>query len=62
MEASENRGRPQEGCGGTDLHRIDPARVGELLHSDRRSAGYARLGVMVSTIIPRLTRSSGQRS
>jgi hypothetical protein len=62
MEASENMGLPQEGCGGTDLHRIDPHRVSELLRSDEQADGFARLDLMVSTILPRLVRDAGDRA
>jgi hypothetical protein len=54
MEASEKSGRPPEGDGGTGLHRIDLDRVAETLGSDRQSAGYSRLGVMLNSILPRL--------
>lgn len=54
MEASENMGLPREGCGGTDLHRIDLSRVTELLRSDGQAAGLARLDLMVSQVLPRL--------
>jgi hypothetical protein len=62
MEASENRGLPREGSGGTDLHRIDPDRVTELLRSGGHAAGYARLDLMVSKIIPRLIDSADERA
>ena len=62
MEASENPGLPREGCGGTDLHRIDLHRVTELLRSDGQAAGFARLDVMVSTILPRLVGDADERA
>jgi hypothetical protein len=54
MEASENRGRPREGRGGTDLQRIDPDRVAQTLGSAQHAGGYARLGLMLNSILPRL--------
>jgi hypothetical protein len=54
MEASENRGRPPEGGGATDLHRIDLDRVAQTLGSDRHSAGYSRLELMLTAVMPRL--------
>ena len=54
MEASETEGRPPEGSGGTDLHRIDPDRVAQTLGSERHASGYARLGLMLNGVLPRL--------
>lgn len=54
MEASENRGRPREGRGGTDLHRVDPDRVAQTLGSTQHAGGYARLELMLNSILPRL--------
>jgi hypothetical protein len=54
MEASETAGRPPEGGGGAGLHRIDPERVAQTLASERHSAGYARLELMLNDVLPRL--------
>jgi hypothetical protein len=54
MEASENTGLPPLGGGGAGLHRIDPARVAHTLRSPEHVGGYARLEVMLNTIMPRL--------
>ena len=54
MEASENRGWSRELRGGTDLHRIDPARVGQTLGSGQHADGYVRLELMLNSILPRL--------
>jgi hypothetical protein len=54
MEASEKAGQPPEGRGGPDLQRIDPARVRKALREPAAVSGYARLAVMVETIVPRL--------
>jgi hypothetical protein len=54
MEASETTGRPSKGGGGTDLHRIDLDRVTQTLGSDRHSAGYSRLALMLESVMPRL--------
>jgi hypothetical protein len=61
MEASENGAVPREGRGGTDLHRIDAARADELLRGNRFAGGYARLDLMVGTILPRLTGDGDKR-
>ena len=54
MEASETAGRPPKGGGGAGLHRVDPDRVVQTLGSDRRAAGYSRLELMLTSILPRL--------
>jgi hypothetical protein len=54
MEASENAERPPEGSGRNALHLIDPDRVSLTLGSDRHAAGYSRLELMLSSILPRL--------
>jgi hypothetical protein len=54
MEASENSGLPPQGGGGTGLHRIEPDRVAETLGSDRQAAGYSRLELMLTSVLPRL--------
>jgi hypothetical protein len=59
MEASKNAGLRREGSGGPALHRIDPDRVPETLSSDSRTAGFARLNLMVGTIFDRLV--AGER-
>ena len=53
MEASENTGaRPPER--GTGLYRVDPDRVTQTLGSPQHAGGYARLEVMLNSILPRL--------
>ena len=59
MEASENAGLRREGSGGPALHRIDPDRVPEALSLDGKTAGFARLNLMVGTIFDRLV--AGER-
>src|SRR6266498_3126202 len=54
MEASENAGMPLKGNGGTALHRIDPDRVLETLGSAGHAAGYSRLELMLTSVLPRL--------
>lgn len=54
MEASENTGLPREGRGGTGLHRVDPDRVKQTLGSPEHAGGYARLELMLNSILPRL--------
>lgn len=54
MEASENRGVASQKGNASGLHRVDPARVAETLGSADHAAGYARLEVMLTSIIPRL--------
>ena len=61
MEASENAGPPRQGRGGPDLQRIDPARVRETLCDPGSDPGYARLAVMLDTILPRLVRGADRR-
>jgi hypothetical protein len=60
MEASENTGPPQRG-GGTGLHRVDPDRVSQTLGSERHVAGYARLELMLNSVLPRLTGDPRER-
>ena len=45
--------------GGPALHRIDPERVPEALSLDSKTAGFARLNLMVGTIFDRLV--AGER-
>ena len=59
MGASENAGLRREGSGGPALHRIDPDRVPEALSFDSKTAGFARLNLMVGTIFDRLV--AGER-
>jgi hypothetical protein len=54
MEASENTGPPRQGSGGTGLHRVDPDRVEMTLGSDRHAAGFSRLELMLTSVLPRL--------
>jgi hypothetical protein len=54
MEASENRGLPQGSGGGAGLHRVDPARLTQTLGSPEHAGGYARLELMLNSVIPRL--------
>jgi hypothetical protein len=54
MEASENAGLPPEGGVGADLHRIDPDRVAQTLGSAKHAGGYARLELMLTSVLPRL--------
>jgi hypothetical protein len=61
MEASENTGRPREGRGGTGLHRVDPDRVSQTLGSERHVAGYARLELMLNSVLPQLVGEPGGR-
>jgi hypothetical protein len=62
MEASENTGLPPRGGGGAGLHRIDPARVAHTLRSPEHAGGYARLEVMLNSVLPRLvaTEAAGR--
>ncbi len=62
MEASENKGLPPRRGGGAGLHRIDPARLAHTLRSAEHRTGYARLEVMLNSVLPRLVddaRASG---
>jgi hypothetical protein len=56
MEASENPGLSGEGSGGV-LHRVDPQRVTTLLRGDSSARGYARLELMLGSVLPRLTET-----
>ena len=62
MEASENTGLPPRGGGGAGLHRIDPARVAHTLRSPEHARGYARLEVMLNSVLPRLVAYGSSRS
>jgi hypothetical protein len=53
MEASENAGMPLKGSGGAALHRVDPDRVVETLTA-ANAAGFSRLEVMLTAVMPRL--------
>lgn len=59
MEASENHRLRREGSAGPALHRKDPDRVPEALSLDSKTAGFARLNLMVGTIFDRLV--AGER-
>jgi hypothetical protein len=61
MEASENTGRPPERGVVAGLHRIDPDRVTQTLGSDRNAAGYERLELMLTAVMPRLVSEPGTR-
>ena len=54
MEASENTGPSLEGIGGTGLHRVDPDRVATTLAGARQTAGFSRLELMLTAVLPRL--------
>jgi hypothetical protein len=54
MEASENTGRPAQGSASGRLHRIDPDRVTQTLGSDPHAAGFSRLELMLTAVLPRL--------
>lgn len=54
MEASENAGMSRPGRGGPALHRIDPDRITQSLSPDSNPDGFARLSLMVNTILDRL--------
>jgi len=62
MEASENAGLTSRGGCGPALHRIDPNRVAETLLPDGNAAGFARLNLMVNTVLDRLVASDERRS
>jgi hypothetical protein len=59
MEASENQGPPDGGRGAPGLHRIDVEHVHEMLRTGGAPSGYQRLGLMLDTILPRLTAAPG---
>jgi hypothetical protein len=61
MEASENTGLRRQGGRCPALHRIDPNRVAETLSSGGHAAGFARLDLMVNTIIHRLVAEPENR-
>jgi hypothetical protein len=54
MEPSESAGPRRPGGGGLAPHRIDPERVSENLASGTNAAGFARLDLMVNTVLDRL--------
>jgi len=60
MEASENAGRSRPGRGGPALHRIDPDRVAHSLAVNRNVDGFARLHLMVNTVLDRLVADPGR--
>jgi hypothetical protein len=53
MKASKNTAAPRQGGGVPALHRVDPERVAEAL-SAGNEAGYARLNLMLGTVLDRL--------
>jgi hypothetical protein len=59
MEASENRGMPLKGGGGSGLHRIDPDVVAEILGAADRASGFSRLELMLNGVIGRLVAVDG---
>jgi hypothetical protein len=61
MKASETAGRQPEGSRRADLHRIDLDRVAQTLGSDRHSAGYSRLELMLTAVMPRLVGETDNR-
>jgi hypothetical protein len=61
MEASENAGLPPEGGAGADLHRIDLDRVVQTLGSAKHGGGYARLELMLNSVLPRLVGEPSKR-
>jgi hypothetical protein len=54
MEASENAGLSLTGRGGAAPHRLDLNRVAETLASSRDSAGFSRLELMLTAVLPQL--------
>jgi len=54
MEASENTGRPAQGIGSGRLQRVDPDRVRRTLGADPQAAGFSRLELMLTAVLPRL--------
>jgi hypothetical protein len=62
MEASENAGLSPEGGAGADLHRIDPDRVAQTLGSAKHAGGYARLELMLNSVLPRLVGEPPKRA
>jgi hypothetical protein len=55
MEASENPGPPREGG---VLHRVDPDRLTDVLRGESARRGYARLELMLGSVLPRLTETA----
>jgi hypothetical protein len=54
MEASENRGLPPMGGGGTGLHRVEPHVVAEILAASEHATGFSRLELMLDNVLGRL--------
>ncbi len=54
MEASENTGVAPQGSSGCSLHRVDPGRVAQTLGSAEHAGGFARLELVLNSILPRL--------
>jgi hypothetical protein len=61
MEASEHRGPPPRGGGGTGLHRVEPDVVAEILAASDHSTGFSRLELMLNNVIGRLVAVDGVR-
>ena len=61
MEASENKGHPPEGSAAPGLHRVDADPIAQTVGSDRLAAGYARLELMLTAVMPRLVGEPGTR-
>jgi hypothetical protein len=63
MKSPETAGRPRQGSGGTDLHRIDLDRVTQTLGSTEHAAGYVRLEMMLNAVLPRFVgETPGERA
>jgi len=62
MEASENPGVRFGGSGGPELHQVDLGQVRRTLRGPASERGYARLSLMLDTILPRLERGRESRS
>jgi len=54
MEASEDTGLPRGGGHDAGLQRVDPARVAHTRRFREHAAGYARLELMLDSVMPRL--------
>ena len=60
MEASEKGGLPLDGRGEPGLQRIDAERVRRTLRDDGSERGYARLALMLDTVLPRLVQETAK--
>jgi hypothetical protein len=54
MEASENMVPPIDWSGGHAQHGIQPERIAQALGSDQNAAGFCRLELMLTAVLPRL--------